>query len=177
MRSFLFVLLLSAVASAAPPNQILRVAGENHNFSFGGFASPYSELGQSVYGYVPQNLYANSYGYGQSAEQKRLELLEQRILTLERALFGQAVLSPSNQPAQQIPAPLNAGSILATKCARCHGASKGRVPVLDAGIALSGETVRSALDAVNQGKMPKGGPPLTAEEIAQFKDELLAAVE
>lgn len=78
--------------------------------------------------------------------------------------------APKPQPERQ--------SILAAKCAECHGLAltepKGST-YIDAGHPLSCEVVVKALKLLKAGKMPKAPkPPLTDQERGQIFDELLS---
>ena len=88
---------------------------------------------------------------------------------------AQIVAKLETKPAE--PAPIErAGSILAAKCASCHGLDKtepkGGV-FLDASHPLDCKTALKSLQLVKAGKMPKDGT-LTDQEKGQILDELLA---
>lgn len=82
-------------------------------------------------------------------------------------------------PAEAVPpAPVapSVGSVLAEKCASCHGLGLAQPKAglyFDAGHKVDCATVLKALRAVKSGEMPKGGQ-LTPQEKGQILDELLA---
>jgi hypothetical protein len=64
-------------------------------------------------------------------------------------------------------------SLVAGKCARCHGGSAPRGNLsLDNLATLDCETRLKAVRAVLSEKMPKGGPPLSPEEAGKVLEEL-----
>lgn len=79
-------------------------------------------------------------------------------------------------PAPPAPTQSNGVSILATKCAQCHGLSLAQPKAglyFDAGHTVDCATVLKAIRAVKTDTMPKGGT-LTPQEKGQILDELLA---
>lgn len=77
-------------------------------------------------------------------------------------------------PTQEQPTPTS--SILATRCAKCHGlqlASPKAGVYLDGGHPLSGALIVKSLQQVRDDKMPKDEPKLSAQEKGQLMEELL----
>ena len=79
-------------------------------------------------------------------------------------------------PAPTPEAVAKSNSIIAAKCASCHGLDKTEPKAgifLDAGHQLDCKVVLSSLKAIKDNKMPKGGS-LTPEEKGRIMEELLA---
>lgn len=71
-------------------------------------------------------------------------------------------------------------AILRERCAKCHTgetAKGGTILFGAAGEWFVGAPGRDVFAAIRDGKMPKGGPPLTGEEFTDVVDWLLGAVE
>jgi hypothetical protein len=72
------------------------------------------------------------------------------------------------------PSPDYAGSLFVEKCGKCHSGAtpKGQLTLtLDTTLNLA--SYKAIVKAIDSGKMPKGGPPLSANEADQIKSELL----
>jgi hypothetical protein len=93
------------------------------------------------------------------------------------AAAGPASAPHSNEPPHLNDPPLGrlpGGSLVAEKCARCHSGSEPKAGLsLENLAALNCETRLKAVRAVLSEKMPKGGPPLTAEEAGKVLEELV----
>ncbi len=83
-------------------------------------------------------------------------------------------LNPAPRASEPPPAHLPAASLVAKRCATCHS---GRDPKAGLSLenltALNCETRLKAVRAVLSEKMPKGGPPLTADEAGRVLEELV----
>lgn len=78
--------------------------------------------------------------------------------------------NPPNDPVPPI-----ATSLFVQKCGSCHGGSTPKAQLtLSLETTLNLATYKKAIAMIDQGKMPKGGPPLTAAEADQIKSELLS---
>jgi hypothetical protein len=66
-------------------------------------------------------------------------------------------------------------SIASQRCAKCHsGAAPKAGLLLDGTTALLPHQITATIRAVRDDKMPKGGPPLTAEQKGLLLEELLS---
>lgn len=94
---------------------------------------------------------------------------------------GQPAAQPTmpQQPAPQQPAAnpqfslqQKPGAIIESRCVKCHSGANAKGG-LDLTQALSCEQKLATIRKVINGEMPKGGPPLTPEEIGDFMQEIL----
>ncbi|HKD36502.1 MAG TPA: hypothetical protein VKB78_06865 [Pirellulales bacterium] len=87
-----------------------------------------------------------------------------------------AAAGPASAPrsAPQMATSLPPISIVAEKCAKCHGGSAPKADLSFENLAaLDCESRLKAVRAVLSQKMPKGGPPLSAEEAGKLLEELV----
>lgn len=82
--------------------------------------------------------------------------------------------NPENTNGATDPPPNNETSLFVQKCGKCHSGAtpKGQL-TLSLDTTLNLQSYKKIVSMIDSGKMPKGGPPLTANEADQIKSELL----
>ncbi len=72
------------------------------------------------------------------------------------------------------PAPTNQTSLFVQKCGKCHSGAtpKGQL-TLSTDTTMNLAMFKKCVAMIDSGKMPKGGPPLSANDADQIKSELL----